>query len=287
MKLFSGSSNKPLAEKIAHALNISISPVEIFIFPDGERRFTLGERVVDKGVILVQSTGTPADTNYMELFFLTDAVKRSGARSVTAVIPYLGYQRQDHVFRDGEARSFAVIVNIIESLQIDRIVTFDLHSIKLVELFHAPFVHLSALPLFAKVINEEHMIDNETVLVSPDMGGKRRVGILAEMLGGIPTVSIEKNRDLKTGEISAHIVHGEVKKRVIIVDDMISSGQTIVEAVKILKKHGAERQWVFATHAVFSQKAGAVLAKVEVEKIYITDTLFVPEEKRPGNLEIL
>lgn len=295
MKIFAGSGSIPLAEKVANLLNVSLSPIERHVFPDGEQRVRLEEGVVEQDTILIQSTGIPTDTNYIELFFTIDALKRSGAESVTVVIPYLGYQRQDHVFRSGEDRSFAVIVKILETLAVDRIITFDLHSIKLAELFHIPFVHLSALPLFAKVIKEERIIDNETVLVSPDMGGVRRATLLSEMLH-IPIASIEKNRDLKTGEISAQIVHGEVKKHAIIVDDMISSGLTIVEAVKMLREHGAQKQWVFATHAVFSDSAksgtGRYSAKqnlegLPVEKIYVTDTLFVPEEKRFGKLEIL
>ena len=287
MKLFSGTANKPLAQKVARLLNITISSIEHHVFPDGEQRVRLEERVIDEDVIVIQSTGIPIDTNYIELFFTIDALKRSGAKSVTVVIPYLGYQRQDHVFRSGEARSLEVVIRTMESMGTDRFIIVDPHSIKTVELFKKPIVHLSALSLFAQVIKDQRLMTNDTVLVSPDMGGKRRVGILAEMLGGIQTLSIEKNRDLKTGEISADTVYGRVKKRAIIVDDMISSGQTIAEAVKILKKRGAEKLWVFATHPVFSDSAKQSLEDLPVEKIYVTDTLFLPEEKRPGNLEVL
>src|ERR1700757_4646617 len=102
MKLFSGSSNIPLAQKVAEELQITLSPIETMIFPDGERRVKLNDSVVEEDTVVLQSTNTPVDQNYIELFFIIDALKRSGARSVTAVIPYLGYQRQDHVFRDGE-----------------------------------------------------------------------------------------------------------------------------------------------------------------------------------------
>src|SRR6266576_569153 len=105
MKIFSGSSNKPLAEKIACELHLTLSPVEEFIFPDGERRVRIGENVVEEHCVIVQSTSTPVDEHYMELFFLIDGLRRSGAAQITAVVPYLGYQRQDHVFRDGEAVS--------------------------------------------------------------------------------------------------------------------------------------------------------------------------------------
>src|SRR3712207_2497421 len=128
MKIFSGSSNKPLAKKVARALEQKLSPLEIFIFSDGERRVRVEEHIVDEQAIIVQPTSTPADQNYMELFFIADAVQRSGAKSTTAVVPYLGYQRQDHVFRDGEAVSLEVIVKTLEAVGINWLIAFDLHS---------------------------------------------------------------------------------------------------------------------------------------------------------------
>src|SRR5437879_5659851 len=121
MKIFSGISNKPLAEKIAHASHVPLSPVEEFIFPDGERRVRIVENVVEEHCVIIQPTSTPVDQHYMELFFLIDGLRRSGAAQVTAVVPYFGYQRQDHVFRDGEAVSLEVIIKILSSLKIDRL----------------------------------------------------------------------------------------------------------------------------------------------------------------------
>ncbi len=154
MKIFSGSSNKPLSEKIAKAIGLQLSPIELFVFPDGERRIKLNDDVVGEDTVVIQSTATPVDQNYTELFFIIDALKRSGARSVTAVIPYLGYQRQDHVFRNGEAVSLQVMIKILESLGVDKVIVLDLHSIKIPEFFHVPIVHLSVLPLFAEEIKK-------------------------------------------------------------------------------------------------------------------------------------
>src|SRR5579864_3970652 len=155
MKLFSGSSNTPLAEKVAESLQTELSPIENMIFPDGERRVKLNVSVVDEETVVIQSTNTPVDQNYIELFFIIDALKRSGARSVTAVVPYLGYQRQDHVFRDGEVVSLDVMIRFLESLKVDRVIALDLHSIKIPELFHIEVTHLSALPLFAERIHSK------------------------------------------------------------------------------------------------------------------------------------
>lgn len=287
MKIFSGTSSKPLAEKIAKNLNIKLSDLEIFVFPDGEKRITILDQVLDEDATVVQSTSNPVDENYMQLFFIVDGLKRSGAKSVTAVIPYLGYQRQDHVFRPGEAVSLQVIVKTLESTGVAKIITLDLHSVKIPELFHLPIEHLSAIPLFAKKIKEEKWDDKKTVLVSPDMGGIRRIKLLSEELNKMPYVSIEKNRDLSTGEVVADKIEGKVLSRAIIVDDMISSGKTISVAADALKKHGVEEIFVFAAHPVFSDEAAKILQEAKVEKVYVTDTVLIPEKKKFPKLEIL
>lgn len=145
----------PLADKIAETLKTTVSPIETMIFPDGERRVKLNTSVVEEDTVVIQSTNTPVDQNYIELFFIIDALKRSGAKSVTAVIPYLGYQRQDHVFRDGEVVSLDVMIRFLESLKVDNVIAFDLHSIKIPELFSIPITQLSALPLFAHRIQSK------------------------------------------------------------------------------------------------------------------------------------
>lgn len=284
MKIFSGTSNKPLAEKIAKKLGIDLSAIEIHIFPDGEKRIRLLDKVVGESCVVVQPTSPNPDGNYMELFFIVDALKRSGASSVTVVIPYLGYQRQDHVFRDGEAVSLEVIATLLKWGGVDEIIAFDLHSIKIPEIFKIKLNHLSALPLFAQEIKK---IGNNTVLISPDMGGVRRIKILSKMLSNMPYAVIEKNRDLATGEVTMSGVTGNIKENAIIVDDMISTGNTIIKAANLLGNRGAKNIYVFATHAVFSEKAPGILQESGIKKVYVTDTIFVPESKRFPKLEIL
>lgn len=287
MKIFSGSSNKPLAQNSARDLGVEISPLEIFVFPDGERRIRVVDIVVDEKTVVFQSTSTPPDQNYMELFFIVDALKRSGASMVTAVIPYLGYERQDHIFRDGEAVSLEVIVQALQRVGVDKLVAFDLHSIKVPELFTIPVLHLSALDLFAQKIKELGLTEN-SVLVSPDMGGIRRIKMLSESLDNMPYATIEKNRDLETGDIGDSSMEGDVSgKTAIIVDDMISTGRTIIAAEKILLENGAKNIFIFATHAVFSGNATALLRNSKAERIYVTDTIFIPKEKYFDKLEIL
>jgi len=281
VKIFSGSSNRPLAEKVAQNLNLKLSPLEIHKFPDGEKRVRVSD-VLEDDVVLIQSTGIPVDENYMELFLILDSLKRSGARSITLVAPYFGYQRQDHMFREGEDVSFKVIVQILESFKVDKVITFDLHSIKIPEFFHIPVVHLTALDLFT-----ERPLDKNMVLVSPDMGGIRRIKYLSEKTG-LSFATIEKNRDLKTGKVESSKIEGDVKgKNVAIVDDMISTGGTIRAAVELLKKNGAKRINVFATHAVLAGDASSILENLDVEKVYVTDTIDTPQDKKFSKLEIL
>jgi ribose-phosphate pyrophosphokinase len=287
MKIFSGSANLPLAEKIARVLNLTLSSRELFIFPDGERRVWIEDDVLDEDCILVQPTTTSVDEHYMELFFLIDGLKRSGARSVTVVMPYIGYQRQDHIFRSGEAVSLEVVIKLLESLNIDRIVFVDPHTIKIAEMFTIPVSDLSALPLFAEEIKRNNWVEDETVLVTPDMGGIRRIQILSNLLDEMPYVSVVKNRDLETGSLEVSQFEGTVKKRCLIIDDMASSGKTLVEAAELMKKNGAEEVSAFVTHPVFSEEAPELLQNSILEKIYVTDSVLVPQEKQFEKLQIL
>lgn len=285
MKVFSGSSNKPLAEKIASHLGTSVSPIEMHIFPDGERRVKLEEDVVGQDVVVVNPTSPPVEAHFMELFFILDACVRSGAVSATAVVPYLGYQRQDHVFRTGEARSLEVVIRMIESCGATGFIGLDFHSIKIPELFKIPVTDLSAIPLFAEKIKTLDVDLADAAIVSPDMGGIRRIDMLSEMLGDLPTVQVEKDRDLVTGSVTVAKVHGEIRKTCILLDDMISSGHTINNALNVLQEQGAERFFVFATHPVFSDEAPQILENSLAEKIYVTDSIFIPEEKQFSKLE--
>jgi ribose-phosphate pyrophosphokinase len=287
MLIFSGSSNKPLAQKIANHLDKKISPVEIFVFPDGEKRIRIKEKVLDEDCVIVQSASIPPDENYMELFIMIDALKRSGAKSVKAVIPYLGYQRQDHIFRDGEAVSLEVIAEILTRVGMTELFSFDLHSPKIPEIFSVPVHHLSALPTFAEEIKKDFNL-NEIVLVSPDMGGIRRIRQVSEMLGNIPFATIEKNRDLTNGEINNSGLTGDVRGKVaVIVDDMISTGITMVEAANLLIENGAVKVFAFATHAILARYAEKILQKSKLEKVVVSNAVEVPAYKLFPKLQIL
>lgn len=292
MKLYSGSSNRKLAEKIGRDVKENVFLPEKFIFPDGEERIRILESVVEEDIVLVQSLIPPVNEMLIETAFIVDALKRSGANRVFLVTPYLGYQRQDHVFRDGEAVSLEVVIKILEGVGVDQVLVFDLHSIKIPELFHIPVVHLSALTLFANKIKSLGFDGENTVLISPDMGGIRRIRILSELLGDMPYASIEKDRDLATGGVEAKEIsmsnHLHLSgKRAIIVDDMISSGGTMIKASDLLMKHGVTEIIIFVTHALFSQNAPVLLQEAPVQWVYVTDTVLIPKDKKFPKLETL
>ncbi len=289
MLIFSGTSNPALAKKIAEKLDTKLSSLEIFKFPDKEVRIRVLENVLDKHTIVVQSTGVHPNHYYMQLFFILDALKRSGGSEVTLVIPYLGYQRQDHIFRSGEAVSLEVIVNLIKAMKVDRVISFDLHAPRIAEFFinkRIKMDHLSALPVFAKEI--EKMDLKNVVLVSPDMGGIRRIKILADLLDNkVPCISIEKNRDLNTGEIESTKINGEVKKIAVIVDDVISTGKTLIAAADLLKKNGVEEVYVMATHGIFAGEAPVALQNSIIKRVTIADTLEIRTKRKFEKLHIV
>jgi ribose-phosphate pyrophosphokinase len=290
MKIFSGSSNKELAEKIASKLGLKISPIENFVFPDGERRIQIQIPVLGEHCIVVQSTNPPVDSHYVELFLIVDGLKRNGAKSVTVVMPYMGYMRQDHIFRDGEAVSLSVMVNILESLKVDSFIGCDFHTIKVPQFFHIPVTHISALPLFAKTIKQNGWDDTNSMLVSPDLGGLNRIKKISDLLNQMPWIATVKDRDVNTGSIQINSIEGDtnsIRKRALIVDDMISSGKTIVKSAELLKQQGVEEFYVFVTHPVFSVDAPQSLQRSLIDKVFVTDAVYIPTEKRFEKLQIL
>ncbi len=289
MKLFSGSSNVPLAEKVAEKMGLQLSPIERFVFPDGETRIQIQVPVLGEDTVVIQSTNPPVDSHYLELFLIVDGLKRSGAKSVTVVMPYMGYMRQDHLFRDGEAVSLLVMIKILESLGVDRFMSFDFHTIKIPEFFHIPVTHISALPLFAKKIKDNGWDETNSILVSPDMGGVRRVKEIATLLN-MPWIATIKSRDLSNGKVTINGIKGNAElvkgKRALVIDDMISSG-SIVESVAYLRQYEVNDTYIFVTHPIFSSKAPKVLQESAVKEVFVTDGVFIPEERMFLKLSIL
>lgn len=283
-KIFSGNSNILLATEISKQLGQNLSKVEIIRFADSECRVRIEEDVEDQVVFIVQSLSNPVDENLMELLLMGDATRRGEARKVIAVLPYHGYARQDRVHRPGECLSSAVVTKLIESVGFDKLITVELHSDAVLGFFKIPLIHLSGLSLFRKELEKDK---KDLVVISPDAGAVKRSQGFAEDLD-VPLALIEKKRDLNQAHkiISMKVV-GEVKDKIaIIVDDVIVSGGTLVNAAYLLKEKGAKQVIAAATHADFVGGADKILQDSPIDRIWVTDTIPVAEERKFAKLKI-
>lgn len=280
--------NKSLSEQIASKLNSKIIYPEITVFPDSEQRVRIPSKITGEKVYLLKSIMAPVDSSVLQLSFTVDALAKNGADKVIGVIPYIPYMRADHMFRIGEAVPLEVVIKTIEDSGLNEIIIVDPHSIKIPEMFKIPVRDLSALPMFAKKIKEIEPNSNNITIVSPDMGGIRRLKLLNELLdSSINQVIINKDRNYESGEVRVAEYEGKIQGKCFIIDDIISTGKTVVQAIDTLDQGGAETVYVFATHPVFSENASELLSKSKAEKFFISNSIPVPSEKRFGKLEVL
>jgi len=271
MKILSGTSNPRLSKEISKKLKSKLINTNIKRFADGEIYIEINENIRGNSVFVIQSTSTPANDNLMELLLCIDALRRSSAKNITAVIPYFGYARQDRKVAPRTSISAKVVSNLITNAGANRIVTVDLHAGQIQGFFDIPVDNLFTTPLFARYIKKKFKSKN-LVCVSPDVGGVQRTRGLATKIKADLAI-IDKRRP-EPGKSQVMNIIGEVKgKNCIIVDDIIDSGGTIVNAVEALKKAGAIDVYVFITHAVLSGEAAEKIKKSKIKKLIITDTI--------------
>lgn len=282
--IFSGNSNPSLARQIVCDLGQNLGKVEIIRFADSECRVRIKEEVEGKNVFIIQSLSNPVDEYLMELLLMVDAVKREEPRRLIAVLPYHGYARQDRVHRPGECLSAQVVAKLIEVVGSDKLITVELHNDTVLGFFKIPVIHLSGLSVFKPLVEK---IKKEVVVITPDAGALKRSQKFAEGLD-VPLALIEKKRDLDhPHKINFMKVVGDVEgKTAIIVDDVIVTGGTLVNAAYLLKEKGAKRVIAAATHADFVGGADKILQESPVDQIWVTDTIPVPEERKFAKLEI-
>ncbi|MCD6159827.1 MAG: ribose-phosphate pyrophosphokinase [Kosmotoga sp.] len=285
MKLFAGTSNIQLAEKIARHMGIQLGSCVMGRFSDGEINIKVDETVRGHDVFIVQSTSTPVNENLMELLVMIDAFKRASANSIAAVIPYYGYARQDRKARGRDPITAKLVANLLTIAGATRIVTVDLHAEQIQGFFDIPVDNLWSFPVFSKHFLNNNIVDvKNVVVVSPDIGGVKRASKFAEKLGA-PLAILDKRRPRDNIAEVVNVI-GEVEgKTALLFDDIIDTGRSLVEAAKMLKKHGVKRIFACATHGVFSGQALELIANSEIEKVYVTDTIY--HEKLPNNIEIL
>ena len=280
MQIFSGSSNRGLAEKIAQILGVKLGEMEISRFSNGETRVWVKEKKIEKRVVVVQSLPHPTNEHLIEFCLICDALHRGGATEITAVIPWMGYSKQDKVFRSGEPLSAKVVAQIIQIASPTKIVTFDLHNRATLGFFDVPIVELSAKPLLIEYFRKQlgSKVPNsgpggEWVVVAPDSGSVKASGSFARELD-LPIAYMDKRRDYVSGQVEVAGMSGEVKgKRVIIVDDMIVTGGTVMAAAVYLKSQGALSVSVAATHHLYVPGAQAKLEKSEIDEVVVSDSV--------------
>ena len=271
MKILSGTSNLSLSKNIARQLKLKLVNTNIKSFADGEVYVEINENIRGNSVFVIQSTSTPANDNLMELLLCIDALRRSSAKNITAVIPYFGYARQDRKVVPRTSISAKLVSNLITNAGASRIVTVDLHSGQIQGFFDIPVDNLFTTPLFARYI-KKNLKNKNLICVSPDVGGVQRTRGLATKIN-VDLAIIDKRR-LQPGKSQVMRIIGNVQnKECIIVDDIIDSGGTIVNAVDALIREGAKSVYVFVTHAVLSGEAINKIKKSKINKLIITDSI--------------
>lgn len=283
MMLLSGTANRPLAERIAEALGSRLCNVTIKRFADGEIFVRIDENVRGRDVFIIQPTAPPAE-NILELLLLLDAASRASAARVTAVIPYYGYARQDRKDQPRVAIGAKLLANLISTAGADRVVSIDFHQHQLQAFFDIPVDHLYALPVFVEHFRTLEL--QPLVLVASDVGAAKMVRGYARRLGG-EIAMIDKRRPAPNVAEVVNVVGDVNGKTCLIPDDMIDTGGTVSEAVRALRERGAKKIFVCATHALLSGPAVARLSELPITEIAVTDTIYVPEEKRFAGLRIL
>ncbi len=287
LKIFSGSSNLALAQKIAEHAKVPLGSCKLSSFSDGEVQLEIQESVRGQNVYVIQSTCPPTNHNYMELFILMDALRRASAKSITAVIPYYGYARQDRKVAPRAPISAKLMADLLVSSGAQRVVSADLHAGQIQGFFNVPVDHLYAMPTLARSWKDEIGSGSDFVAVSPDAGGVERTRAFAKRIDC--SLAIIDKRRSGPNEAKAFNLIGDVRgKTAVIIDDLIDTAGTLTQAVDSLYQNGAKRVFAVATHPVFSGPAAQRIKDSQIEKIWVTDTIpLKPEAIATGKIKVV
>jgi ribose-phosphate pyrophosphokinase len=279
MMVFAGNANPSLSRKIVEHLNLPLGKAVVGCFSDGEVMVELMENVRGKDVFIVQPTCTPTNDNLMELLVMVDALRRSSALRITAVIPYFGYSRQDRRPRSARVPiSAKVVANMITSVGVDRVLTVDLHSDQIQGFFDIPVDNIYATPIILNDIRSQ--ILERRMVVSPDVGGVVRARALAKQLDDAELAIIDKRRPAPNQAKVMHIIGDVVDRHCLVVDDMVDTGGTLCEAAAALKSNGAASVRAYCTHAVLSGPAVDNFQNSQLDELVVTDTIPLSQEAR-------
>ena len=282
--LMTGNANPDLAKKIADCLEMPLSDVVVGHFNNGEIQVMIKESIRGKDIYIVQPTSQPVNDNLMELLIMIDACRRASAKSVTAIVPYYAYARQDRKTRGREPISAKLVANLMETAGCDRVITVDLHAGQIQGFFDIPVDHIAAAPVIAKYLREQNYSD--VVVVSPDLGGVTRARVLADYLHS-PIAIIEKRRP-RPGVAEVMNLIGDVEgKTAIIIDDIVDSAGSLIEGTKALIDLKVKRALACCSHAILSGPAKERIESSPLERLVITDTIALPEDKRIDKIVVV
>ena len=286
MKILAGTSNLKLCKDIARLLKLKLVNSNIKRFADNEIYVEINENIRGNSIFVVQSTSNPANDNLMELLICIDALRRSSAKNITAVIPYFGYARQDRKVVPRTAISAKLVSNLITNAGANRILSVDLHAGQIQGFFDIPVDNLFATPIFARHIKKQLNVNN-LICVSPDVGGVERTRALSRKIN--TSIAIIDKRRPEPGKSEVMNIIGNIKnKDCVIVYDIIDSGGTIVNAAKALKDKGAKNVYVYITHAVLSGEAVNKIEKSKIKKLITTDTIDNSQKiKKAKKIEVI
>lgn len=270
-KLLSGSANVALSKAIADQLNMPLCQAEVRRFSDGEIFVEIQESVRGADTFIIQSTCHPVNDSLMELLIMADSLKRSSAASITAVVPYYGYGRQDRKVQPRVPITAKLVADLLVAAGITRVISMDLHASQIQGFFNIPFDHLFAKPVITTYLKQNYDL-NKVIIVSPDAGGVERARAFAKRLD-IPLAIIDKRR-VKANEVGGMSLIGDVRGRsAIIVDDMIDTAGTLIQATQVLFDNGAEQVSAVCSHGVFSGTAYERIRDSQLKEVICTDTI--------------
>ncbi len=287
LKIFGGNSNPELFSRIASEVGSTMGLCQIKRFADGEIQVEIQQNVRGCDVFILQSCCPPVNENYMELFLMMDALKRASAARITAVIPYYGYARQDRKVAPRAPISAKCVADLITSAGADRVLSVDLHAGQIQGFFNVPVDHLFSIPTLSRTIRETIGYGEEYVVVSPDAGGVERVRAMAKRLECSIAI-IDKRRNAPNEAVALHLIGDVSKKTAIILDDMIDTAGTLIQAVDTCAKNGAKRVFAVATHPVLSGPAVSRISESKLDRLIVTDTIpLTAAAKASGKIEVI
>lgn len=286
LKIFSLSSNRPLAEKIAEAVGLELGKISISRFSDGEVKVNVEESIRGAHVYIVQSTSDPVNDNLMELLIMIDALRRASAKTINVVMPYYGYARQERKAQSREPITAKLVANMITIAGADRVLTLDLHAPQIQGFFDIPVDHLIGVPLLADYFLDKGLFGEDVVVVSPDHGGVVRARKLADFLKS-PIAIIDKRRPRPNVSEVMNIIGDVAGKKCIIIDDMIDTAGTITLAAAALLDKGADAVYACCTHAVLSGPAVERLDESDIKEVIVTDSIQQPEGRHLDKLQTI